>query len=136
MDAGAKFNRANPAVKRILQECKEIANERSRDFHAEVLEDNIFEWHFAIRGPSETDFEVRALAVALMSHTGVTRVLCAPRAAAAVGVAAEAPSWSIWPICPLSAPSQTRVPDTMSPRPGLNEPVSGGNLPRAHPPAP
>lgn len=58
--AGAKFNKSNPAVKRILQECKELSNDQSRDIHSEPLEDNIFEWHFAIRGPPETDFEVRS----------------------------------------------------------------------------
>lgn len=62
MDAAATvqrgYNRGNAAVKRIMQESKELAAERSRDFHSEPLEDNIFEWHFAIRGPAETDFEV------------------------------------------------------------------------------
>lgn len=53
------YNKSNPAVKRILQECKELQNDASRDFCSEPLESNIFEWHFAIRGPPETDFEVR-----------------------------------------------------------------------------
>lgn len=30
--------------------------------HHAKLQDNIFEWHFAIRGPPDTEFEVRQLA--------------------------------------------------------------------------
>ena len=56
-----RYNRNAPAVKRILQEAKELAAEESRDFHSEPIEDNIFEWHFAIAGPPNTDFEARML---------------------------------------------------------------------------
>ncbi|OAD67673.1 hypothetical protein PHYBLDRAFT_188942 [Phycomyces blakesleeanus NRRL 1555(-)] len=48
------------AVKRIMQEAKELAVEGSFDYEAHPLEailDNIFEWHFTVRGPSETEFE-------------------------------------------------------------------------------
>lgn len=31
---------------------------RSRHLSSYYLQDNIFEWHFAIRGPPETEFEV------------------------------------------------------------------------------
>ena len=34
-----------------------------------VLQDNIFEWHFAIRGPPDTEFEVRILTCELHVHT-------------------------------------------------------------------
>lgn len=47
----------NPAVKRILQEVKEMQNNRIADYMSLPLEDNIFEWHFAIRGPSDSEFE-------------------------------------------------------------------------------
>lgn len=57
MDAGTKFNLRNPAVKRILQEIKEMQNDNALEFVAEALEDNIFEWHFVIRGPPDTEFE-------------------------------------------------------------------------------
>ncbi|KAI9007039.1 ubiquitin-conjugating enzyme/RWD-like protein [Phycomyces nitens] len=53
----AKYNLKNPAVKRIMQEAKELAVEGSFDYEAHPLEDNIFEWHFTVRGPSETEFE-------------------------------------------------------------------------------
>ena len=80
----AKFNLRSPAVKRILQasccrsscwcektvkltqahlasapqEIKEIRREASEDFLAEALEENIFEWHFVIRGSPDTEFRV------------------------------------------------------------------------------
>lgn len=47
----------NPAVKRILQEVKEMQNNPSDEYMSLPLEDNIFEWQFAIRGPRETEFE-------------------------------------------------------------------------------
>lgn len=47
----------NPAVKRILQEVKEMQNNPIADYMSLPLEDNIFEWHFAIRGPSDSEFE-------------------------------------------------------------------------------
>lgn len=47
----------NPAVKRILQEVKEMQNNPSDDYMSLPLEDNIFEWQFAIRGPRDTEFE-------------------------------------------------------------------------------
>jgi ubiquitin-conjugating enzyme E2 J1 len=55
--ADDKYNRKNPAVKRILQEVKEMQSNPSDDFMSLPLEENIFEWQFAIRGPSDTEFE-------------------------------------------------------------------------------
>ncbi|KAK9281923.1 hypothetical protein L1049_004831 [Liquidambar formosana] len=55
--AEEKHNLKNPAVKRILQEVKEMQENPSDDFMALPLEDNIFEWQFAVRGPSDTEFE-------------------------------------------------------------------------------
>ncbi|KAI3730110.1 hypothetical protein L6452_18786 [Arctium lappa] len=54
---GDKYNMKNPSVKRILQEVKELQSNPSDDFMSLPLEENIFEWQFAIRGPSETEFE-------------------------------------------------------------------------------
>ncbi|KAI8072702.1 ubiquitin-conjugating enzyme/RWD-like protein [Gongronella butleri] len=51
------YNLKNSAVKRILQEAKELANERSTQYTAHPLEDNIFEWHFTVTGPRDTDFD-------------------------------------------------------------------------------
>jgi Ubiquitin-conjugating enzyme len=48
-------------VKRILQEMKEMAalmeEEGTAQFAAEALESDIFEWHFCLRGPEETDYQ-------------------------------------------------------------------------------
>lgn len=52
-----KYNLKNPAVKRILQELKEMQTNPSDDFMSLPLEDNIFEWQFAIRGPGDSEFE-------------------------------------------------------------------------------
>jgi len=55
--AEERYNLRNPAVKRILQEMKEMEGDDSLDFVAQAFEENIFEWHFVIRGPPDTDFE-------------------------------------------------------------------------------
>nr|DAD38263.1 TPA_asm: hypothetical protein HUJ06_008904 [Nelumbo nucifera] len=55
--AEEKYNLKNPAVKRILQEVKEMQANPSDDFMSLPLEENIFEWQFAIRGPRDTEFE-------------------------------------------------------------------------------
>ncbi|KAK4478338.1 hypothetical protein RD792_017628 [Penstemon davidsonii] len=52
-----KYNRNNPAVKRILQEVKEMQSNPSDDFMSLPLEENLFEWQFAIRGPRDSEFE-------------------------------------------------------------------------------
>ncbi|KAJ3760909.1 UBC-like protein [Lentinula raphanica] len=50
-------NKNNSAVKRIMQEARELANDPSTDYTAAPLEDDIFEWHCTIRGPAGTEFE-------------------------------------------------------------------------------
>ncbi|KAK3015630.1 hypothetical protein RJ639_005504 [Escallonia herrerae] len=57
MAEGDRYNLKNPAVKRILQEVKEMQSNPSDDFMSLPLEENIFEWQFAIRGPCDTEFE-------------------------------------------------------------------------------
>ncbi|KAJ0960774.1 hypothetical protein J5N97_001333 [Dioscorea zingiberensis] len=55
--ADERYNRKNPAVKRILQELKEMQSNPSDDFMSLPLEENIFEWQFAICGPRDSEFE-------------------------------------------------------------------------------
>ncbi|KAL3508157.1 hypothetical protein ACH5RR_033539 [Cinchona calisaya] len=55
--AEEKYNRKNPAVKRILQEVKEMQSNPSDDFMSLPFEENIFEWQFAFRGPRDSEFE-------------------------------------------------------------------------------
>ncbi|KAG9143948.1 hypothetical protein Leryth_022972 [Lithospermum erythrorhizon] len=52
-----KYNLKNPAVKRILQEVKEMQSNPSDDFMSLPIEENIFEWQFAINGPTDSEFE-------------------------------------------------------------------------------
>jgi ubiquitin-conjugating enzyme E2 J1 len=57
----ANRNLRNPAVKRILQEMKEMTalmdGHGPAEFAAEALESDIFEWHFVLRGPPDTDYQ-------------------------------------------------------------------------------
>ncbi|KAF2087271.1 UBC-like protein [Saccharata proteae CBS 121410] len=53
MATRGQFNTKNPTIKRILKEAAELANNASPDYHAEPLEDNLFEWHFTLRGPPD-----------------------------------------------------------------------------------
>ena len=39
-----------------MREAQELS-EATSDYYAQPLEDNLFEWHFTVRGPSETDFD-------------------------------------------------------------------------------
>ena len=40
-----------------MREAVEMASPTS-DYFAAPLEDNLFEWHFTVRGPEDTDFQV------------------------------------------------------------------------------
>ncbi|KAI0831078.1 UBC-like protein [Trametes gibbosa] len=57
MAARTGLNKNNSAVKRIMQEARELANDPCTDYAAAPLEDDIFEWHCTIRGPAGTEFE-------------------------------------------------------------------------------
>ncbi|KAI0083984.1 UBC-like protein [Irpex rosettiformis] len=57
MTARSAYNMNSSAVKRIMQEARELANDPCTDYSAAPLEDDIFEWHCTIRGPSGTEFE-------------------------------------------------------------------------------
>ncbi|EJU05790.1 UBC-like protein [Dacryopinax primogenitus] len=56
MASRSSHNKNNSAVKRILQEAKELGNDTSTDYCAAPLEEDIFEWHCTIRGPADTEF--------------------------------------------------------------------------------
>ncbi|XP_045776205.1 ubiquitin-conjugating enzyme E2 J1-like [Maniola jurtina] len=51
-----KYNTKCPGVKRLMREAMELA-EATEEYCARPLEDNLFEWHFTVRGPRGTDFE-------------------------------------------------------------------------------
>jgi ubiquitin-conjugating enzyme E2 J1 len=51
MSTRGQFGSKNPTIKRIMKEASELANQPSSDYHAAPLENDIFEWHFTLRGP-------------------------------------------------------------------------------------
>ncbi|KAG9318411.1 UBC-like protein [Chiua virens] len=61
MSSMPSLNKNNAAVKRIMQEARELANDPCTDYHAVPLEVSLIglfsEWHCTIRGPSGTEFE-------------------------------------------------------------------------------
>jgi ubiquitin-conjugating enzyme E2 J1 len=51
------LNTRNPTIKRIMKEMKEMHQLGSWQLTAAPLDDNIYEWHFTIRGPSDSPFD-------------------------------------------------------------------------------
>ena len=54
-DLQRKYNLKSPAVKRLMREAQEL-REPTEQYFAQPLEDNLFEWHFTVRGAPDTDF--------------------------------------------------------------------------------
>ncbi|XP_062428751.1 ubiquitin-conjugating enzyme E2 J1 [Rhea pennata] len=52
----ARYNLRSPAVKRLMKEAAELKDPTDH-YHAQPLEDNLFEWHFTVRGPPDSDFD-------------------------------------------------------------------------------
>ncbi|KAL5103003.1 Ubiquitin-conjugating enzyme E2 J1 [Taenia crassiceps] len=50
------YNTRSPAVKRLMREAQELS-QPTELYYAQPLEDNLFEWHFTIRGPEGSEFE-------------------------------------------------------------------------------
>ncbi|KAL3881974.1 hypothetical protein ACJMK2_028356 [Sinanodonta woodiana] len=53
----SQYNMRSPAVKRLMKEAQEL-REPTEQYYAQPLDENLFEWHFTIRGPAESEFEV------------------------------------------------------------------------------
>jgi len=51
-----QYNLRNPAVKRLMKEAAELRSPTEMYF-AQPLEDNLFEWHFTVRGSPDTEFQ-------------------------------------------------------------------------------
>uniref|UniRef100_A0A3Q3GWV3 Ubiquitin-conjugating enzyme E2, J1 n=1 Tax=Labrus bergylta TaxID=56723 RepID=A0A3Q3GWV3_9LABR len=43
-------------LKRLMKEAAEL-RDPTEHYHAQPLEDNLFEWHFSVRGPPDSDFD-------------------------------------------------------------------------------
>ncbi|XP_066250258.1 ubiquitin-conjugating enzyme E2 J1-like [Euwallacea similis] len=56
MPLETQYSLRSPGVKRLMREAKELANP-TEEYYACPLDDNLFEWHFTVRGPPETEFE-------------------------------------------------------------------------------
>lgn len=50
-------NLKSTAIKRIFADVRELEKHPSSRYSAAPLEENVFEWHFSIRGPNGSDFE-------------------------------------------------------------------------------
>ncbi|XP_026474369.1 ubiquitin-conjugating enzyme E2 J1-like [Ctenocephalides felis] len=50
------YNIKSPAVKRLMREAKELSS-ATEEYYAFPLEENLFEWHFTIRGQPGTEFD-------------------------------------------------------------------------------
>ncbi len=52
-----QWNKNHSAIKRIMSEIRELEKNPDPNFVIQPLEGNLFEWHFTIRGPKDTEFE-------------------------------------------------------------------------------
>jgi len=50
------YNLRNPAVKRLMKEAEEL-RQPTEEYRAQPIEDNLFEWRFTLKGPSNSDYE-------------------------------------------------------------------------------
>ncbi|XP_062511615.1 ubiquitin-conjugating enzyme E2 J1-like [Corticium candelabrum] len=51
-----QYNLRSPAVKRLMREAKEM-KDPTYHYYAQPLEDNLFEWHFTVRGPPDGPYD-------------------------------------------------------------------------------
>jgi ubiquitin-conjugating enzyme E2 J1 len=51
------YNSKNTTIKRIMKEVKELSEDTCVDYAAWPLDENIFEFHFTVRGPRDSPFE-------------------------------------------------------------------------------
>ncbi|KAK4219665.1 ubiquitin-conjugating enzyme/RWD-like protein [Rhypophila decipiens] len=54
--ATPKFNSKSPTIRRILREAQELSSSPSADYTAVPLENDLFEWHFTLKGPPSSAF--------------------------------------------------------------------------------
>ncbi|KAL0487354.1 ubiquitin-conjugating enzyme E2 [Acrasis kona] len=57
MSKEKKYNSSHSGIKRIMSELQDLQKNPSSDYEAHPLEDNLFEWHFTVRGPKDSEFE-------------------------------------------------------------------------------
>ncbi|KAM7207551.1 Ubiquitin-conjugating enzyme/RWD-like protein [Naviculisporaceae sp. PSN 640] len=54
--ATPKFNTKSPTIRRILREAQELSSSPSADYTAVPLENDLYEWHFTLKGPPSSAF--------------------------------------------------------------------------------
>ncbi|CEJ94546.1 Putative Ubiquitin-conjugating enzyme [[Torrubiella] hemipterigena] len=56
MPTSPSVNRKSPTIRRILREAAELSGSISPDYTAVPLEEDLFEWHFTLRGPPNSAY--------------------------------------------------------------------------------
>ncbi|CAM1295359.1 UBE2J1 (predicted) [Pycnogonum litorale] len=52
----SQYSMRSPAVKRLMREMAEL-RDATEDYYAQPIDENLFEWHFSVRGPKDSEFE-------------------------------------------------------------------------------
>jgi ubiquitin-conjugating enzyme E2 J1 len=53
----SNLNASHPAIKRIMREMSELQRHPSIHYTASPCDDNLFDWHFTVRGMDDSDFQ-------------------------------------------------------------------------------
>src|SRR3989338_1393931 len=53
---GDGYNASSPSVRRLMTEMRDMTRRPSADLYAHPVDDNLFEWHFTIRGAEDSDY--------------------------------------------------------------------------------
>eukprot|EP00947_MAST-08B_sp_MAST-8B-sp1_P000514 g514.t1 len=53
----AHGNKKSTSIKRIFADMRELVTDASDQYYAAPTEENLFDWHFLVRGPKDTAFE-------------------------------------------------------------------------------
>lgn len=54
--SGSSWNRNHSAIRRIMAELQDLERNPSPEYRVHASESNLFEFHFTVRGPEDSDF--------------------------------------------------------------------------------
>ncbi|KAK9893443.1 UBC-like protein [Cystobasidium minutum MCA 4210] len=57
MASASGYSKRSSSVKRLLQEAKELASTSHEGIHAAPFEEDMYNWHFTIEGPKDSEFD-------------------------------------------------------------------------------
>lgn len=60
MSGRAALSVKSAGVRRLLREAAELASDDCTDYDAAPTEEDLFEWHYTIKGPVGSDYEGKA----------------------------------------------------------------------------